>query len=738
MEELEVLVGLVLAAVILAAAARRVGAPYPVFLALGGAILAFVPGAPSFTVLPELALALFVAPVLLDAAYDASPRDLRDNWAPVTGLVVFAVGLTTIAVAVVARALVPGMPWAPAIALGAVVAPPDAAAATAVLRQLRPPHRILTILEGESLLNDASALLIYRLAVGAVAANGFSIGAVAPTFLFAVAGSVVVGPVLGWLTLRLTDRVQDVPTAIILQFVSTFGVWILADRIGLSGVLTMVCYAMYGGADGARAHPGADPHSVLRRVGDGGLRAERAGLHLHRPANPPDSGEPRAGGARTILCRRRRGSVTVIVVRIAWHMSFNAVIRWRDRRLGFHPPRPMLRPTVGSGLVISWAGMRGIVSLAAALALPAAFPFRDLIVLTAFSVVLGTLAIQGLTLEPLLRALDLRDDDPVGHEVGAARERALRAGLARFEHDRSPVAEAVRQEFTAHLGSVDADPEDRRCQTIRPQRHSPRALQAARQAVLAMRASDEIGDDAFHQMEEELDWIEMAGGAKRGDEALFMADVDRARVSERQPRALGKADARRLSGGLVLVDHPAQARRVSQGIHELSSREGGAIRRGRCRAVDERRGHRPLPRENRGDHRRRARLSGDARMPGWISPVSCGESAGGKPIQNRGSIPTSSPLSEHSKRIGLPRGANARGENRLDGSALVGGQSHETKLAGHDSADEECGPVTVSYQAQRARRADAGDRQDDVSQGELLPVVNDVNQQSSHHAEDPC
>ena len=181
--------------------ARRVGAPYPVFLALGGALLAFLPGAPSFTLPPELALALFVAPVLLDAAYDASLRDLRDNWAPVTGLVVFAVGLTTAAVAVVARTLVPAMPWAPAIALGAVVAPPDAVAATAVLRPLRPPHRILTILEGESLLNDASALLIYRLAVGAVAANGFSIGDVAPTFLLAVAGSVVVGPALGWLTL---------------------------------------------------------------------------------------------------------------------------------------------------------------------------------------------------------------------------------------------------------------------------------------------------------------------------------------------------------------------------------------------------------------------------------------------------------------------------------------------------------------------------------------------------------
>lgn len=509
MRELEVLIGLILAAIMLAAAARRVGAPYPAFLALGGAILAFVPGAPSFTVLPELALALFVAPVLLDAAYDASPRDLRDNWAPVTGLVVFAVGLTTIAVAAVTHALMPGMSWAPAIALGAVVAPPDAAAATAVLRQLRPPHRILTILEGESLLNDATALLIYRLAVGAVAASGFSISAVAPTFLFAVVGSLLVGPALGWLSLRVNDRVRDVPTAIIFQFVGTFGVWILADRIGLSGVLTMVCFAITV----ARTAPERTPARIripsyavwetvvfMLNV----LAFIFIGLQI-RPILA--SLEPAARGRYFAVA----GAVllTVIVVRIAWHMSFNAVIRWRERRFGFHPPRPMLRPSVGSGLVISWSGMRGIVTLAAALALPAAFPFRDLIVLTAFSVVLGTLALQGLTLGPLLRVLDLQDDDPVGHEVGAARERALGAGLAGLDQDRSPAADAVRQEFIAHLGSMDANA------------HSDlhrQALQAARQAVHAMRANDEIGDDAFHEMEEELDWIEMSGGGNEDAE----------------------------------------------------------------------------------------------------------------------------------------------------------------------------------------------------------------------------
>jgi monovalent cation/hydrogen antiporter len=197
-------------------------------------------------------------------------------------------------------------------------------------------------------------------------------------------------------------------------------------------------------------------------------------------------------------------------------MLFNAVVRWRDRRFGFHPPRPMLRPSVASGLIISWSGMRGIVTLAAALALPAAFPFRDVIVLTAFCVVLGTLALQGLTLGPLLRVLDLRDDDPVGQEVAAARERALRAGLAGLERDRSPAAEAVRQEFIAHLGSIHATPEGEEARRFPHRDLHHQVLQAARQAVLAMRASEEIGDDAFHQVEEELDWIEMSGGGRRG------------------------------------------------------------------------------------------------------------------------------------------------------------------------------------------------------------------------------
>jgi Na+/H+ antiporter len=519
MSEFEALLSVLLVAVLLAAVARKVGAPYPAFLALGGAALAFLPGAPAISIDPEVALALFVAPVLLDAAYDASPRDLKDNWVAVASLAIVSVGLTTLAVAVVARALVPGMPLAAAIALGAIVAPPDAAAATAVLRQLRPPHRILTILEGESLLNDASALLIYRLAVGAVAMSTFSVRAVAPVLLLVVAGSIVVGVALAWLFLFMTKNVRDVPTAIILQFIGTFGVWILADRVGLSSVLTMVSYAIAV----ARRAPARTPARIrlpsyavwetavfLLNV----LAFMFIGLQI-RPILASLEPEVRTrylSVAGVVL-------LTVIVVRIAWVMIHNTVARWKIRRFGFHPRRPIQPPTVASGLIISWSGMRGVISLAAALALPAhAFPFRDLIVLTAFAVVIGTLVVQGLTLRPLIRALELQDDDPVGREVGAARERALEAALATFARDTSPAAEAVRLEFEAHLshsapGAAAAD--------LRGSDHEEihrRALDAARRVVFDMRARDDIGDDAFHRLEEEFDWVEMGSGT-RGEPA---------------------------------------------------------------------------------------------------------------------------------------------------------------------------------------------------------------------------
>src|SRR6476469_4308474 len=206
----ELVIALLLAGAVLAAVARRLNAPYPALLALAGAALALLPNAPNVTLDPELALTLLVAPVLLDAAFDSSPRDLKQNWRAVTSLALIAVGLTVVGVALMARWIIPGLPWPAAVALGAIVAPPDAAAATAVLRQLSPPHRILVVLEGESLFNDASALLTYRLAVAAAMTGTFGGWAAVPTLLAVAIGSVLLGAMLSRVTIWLVPRITDV------------------------------------------------------------------------------------------------------------------------------------------------------------------------------------------------------------------------------------------------------------------------------------------------------------------------------------------------------------------------------------------------------------------------------------------------------------------------------------------------------------------------------------------------
>ncbi|HYQ17308.1 MAG TPA: cation:proton antiporter, partial [Polyangiaceae bacterium] len=244
MHVFELVIALLLAGAGLTALSRRLGTPYPALVALAGAGLALVPGTPTLVLDPELALTLFVAPVLLDSAFDASARDLRANWRTVTGLALGAVVLTVVVVAIVARLMVPHMPWAVAIALGAMVAPPDAAAATAVLKQLRPPHRLLVILEGESLFNDASALLIYRLAIGAALAGSLSAASVVPMLLIVTVGSGLLGLLVSRLLFPLTSGIQDIATAVVIQFCGTFGVWMLAERLHLSGILTVVVFAM--------------------------------------------------------------------------------------------------------------------------------------------------------------------------------------------------------------------------------------------------------------------------------------------------------------------------------------------------------------------------------------------------------------------------------------------------------------------------------------------------------------
>lgn len=509
MRPFDLAIAVMLGAVLLAAVARRLRAPYPVLLALGGLALAFVPGVPAIVVDPNLVLAIFVAPVLMEAAYNSSLRDLQDNWRPVGTLVFVAVGVTVVAVALVAHALVPAMPWAAAVALGAIVAPPDAAAATTILRAVRPPHRVTVILEGESLFNDASALLIYRFAVAAAVTGSFSLAYVAPRAVAVLAGSIAAGFLAARLYHLTLARITEVASTIVLQFVSVFGVWLIADRLGLSGIVAIVVF----GITLARLNP---LHSEARHRTSAtpvwrtavfvlnALAFTLIGVQV-RPILAHFSADQR-GEAFVVA-----GAVvvTVILARIAWIMGYNQAMQLKNRLFGTNLPRDgMAAPTTKTGLLVSWAGMRGIVTVAAALALPPKFPARDLIVFTAFAVALATLVVNGLTLRPLIARLKLPRDTTVEHEIGHARAEGLKRALDELEGEPGASAKALRAEYRTALGLTDSSPGDRPDTRINALRR--KAIAAARERTVELRDVHEIGDDAFRHLQEEYDLAELA------------------------------------------------------------------------------------------------------------------------------------------------------------------------------------------------------------------------------------
>ena len=523
MTTFEWIIVLLLGAALLAALARRLGAPYPTFLALGGVLIAFVPASPNWTLDPHLALTLFVAPVLLDAAYDTSLRDLRANWRPVAGLVIAAVGTTVVAVAFAVRWRVPDMPWPVAIALGAIVAPPDAAAATAVMRQVKLPHKLLKILEGESLLNDASALLVYRLAIMTLMAGPLGFGSYAPVLLLTVFGSLAAGVACAYLLRPLTSGMQEVPISVIVQFACTFGVWIAAEAIGLSGILTMVTFAMTMARRGGPQMP-ARMRVPIFAVWETVVFVLNAfafvliGMQLRPIWQRLD-----AGGARTdALVTAAVVLFVTIAARFAWVMSFNALRRWRHDR-GDAAARARPKPTLAGGVVVSWAGMRGIVTLAAAFAIPetlpdgSPFPYRDLILLCAFAVVLGTLVLQGLTMKPLIRRLGLTDDDPVGREVRTGRAHAYGALLDAIKDDDSLAAKLLRKEYAAVVELNTSHGSDTPIDEVPGGPLRRRAIRVARERAFQLRRDNVIGDDAYRVLVRELDWAELsAGGGAAG------------------------------------------------------------------------------------------------------------------------------------------------------------------------------------------------------------------------------
>jgi CPA1 family monovalent cation:H+ antiporter len=492
-------------AVLLAGFSRRIGVPYPSLLALAGALIAFIPAGPEIAIDPELALALFVAPVLVDAAFDTSPRDLRRNLAPLLSLVFVMVALTVAAVAFVGWRW-GGLPIAAAIALGAIVAPPDAVAASAVLGSLKLPRRITQILQGESLFNDAPALLIYRFAVAA-AAGGLTWASAGPMIALAAVGGVVAGYVLAQLYFMATRRITDAASNTVLTFVGAFGVWILAERLGLSAIITMVVYAMTLSAKTplrTSARLRVSNYSVWETVVFvlNVLAFVIMGMQVR-----PILERLQGADLDQALWFSAAVLATVIIVRIVYVLGYNAAVRLKNARFGANLAEGAGRPTFRGGILVAWCGMRGLVTLATAFALPADFPGRDLIVLAAFTVVIGTLVVQGLTLKPLLALLNFSADNVVEHEVSRGRAAIIHTALDALSGNESEEAQLARKSYTAALGvAVSETPQG----ATNYERLKLKIIPKQRVTLSQLRESGEIGDEAFHRLQEELDWAELA------------------------------------------------------------------------------------------------------------------------------------------------------------------------------------------------------------------------------------
>ena len=266
MHGVELILVLLAAVTLLVAVAERTAIPYPIFLVLGGLALGLIPGGPAVALDPELVFGLFLPPILFAAAYETSWRDFRADLRPIGLLAVGCVHFTTLAVAAVAHAAIAGLTWPAAFVLGAIVAPPDAVAATAIFRRLAVPRRLVTVLEGESLVNDASALVAYRFAVAAVVSGGFSAWSAGDRFVVIALGGVAVGLAAGWLLNTLIPAVGSPPVAIMASLLAPGAIYLLAEQLHVSGVLaTVVAGLVHGGA--ARRSSGRPPGCPGRRCG---------------------------------------------------------------------------------------------------------------------------------------------------------------------------------------------------------------------------------------------------------------------------------------------------------------------------------------------------------------------------------------------------------------------------------------------------------------------------------------
>ncbi|WP_380871983.1 sodium:proton antiporter [Sphingomonas sp. DBB INV C78] len=497
----ESLLALLAIAILLLQVSRRTAIPYPALLAAAGVALALIPGAPTIMLDPHTALALFIAPVLVDAAFDFPMVTVRQFWRPLVALAIIAVILTAGAVTWVGMEFA-GLPFFAALALGAIVAPPDAAAATAILSSVKMPRRTVSLLKGESLLNDASALLLFSTAI-LIERHGGVDAALALQVSIAVPGGIALGLVLAWLMIRLQPLVSGTLSGNLLQFVMGFGAWILAERLGLSAVLCLVTFAMVlARTAGLTTPPRSRVHDFAVWETAVFLLNVLAFLLMGFQARTiigamgPDRLREAAWFACAVVA-------CVIVVRVAWVLLYNRLThRFHVLRGGYRPA------TFRQAILVGWCGMRGIVTLATAFALPGDFPQRDLIVLTAFAVVLGTLVLQGLTLSPMVRWLGLDGEDGLAIELTEARADMTEAALASLENQAGAAADHWRYGFEVRRQGLLPDGDGSAAEEKR--RLGLAATQRKRERLEELRAAERVGPDAFLILQEELDFAELS------------------------------------------------------------------------------------------------------------------------------------------------------------------------------------------------------------------------------------
>lgn len=525
--KIDIIFGLLVAVAALALLARKISVPYPILLVIGGLGLALIPNLPRIRLEPDLVFLIFLPPLLYPAALMTSWRDFRANLRPIMLLAIGLVLFTTCSVGYLAHYFIPVLPLAGAFALGAIISPPDAVAATAITERLRVPQRIVTIIEGESLVNDATALVAFAFAVDAMNTGTFSLAQAGIRFVVVSVGGVLIGLGIGWLAAQAQRRLDDPPVQITISILTPYAAYLLADQLAVSGVLAVVSAGLFLGwrapvIINSRMRLQAYPVWEMIVFLLNGLVFILIGLQLPEVLQLISSKVMPTGHliAYAILI-----SGLVIVVRFIWVFAAAYLPRWLSKSLRERDPYPGWRQVT----IVAWTGMRGVVSLAAAMALPSMVRLDapvagrdlavDLIIFFTFAVILVTLVLQGLTLPLLIRALKVVDGGETEREEREARLKANLAAMARLAE-----LEENKKFGTDLLQHLRVEYEDRvrQLETIEEHEEHPAnrlfsseyqdlqhdALQVERRTILQLRNERVINDHVLRRIQRDLDLAE--------------------------------------------------------------------------------------------------------------------------------------------------------------------------------------------------------------------------------------